>query len=279
MSTSDVFAAYRIFRSETVSVDSLDEPIATLSTSNTTEWNDIDVVEGHTYAYRLYLRDTFGLETGSNIVTATVPNVRPPSTVSLYAPEATSSSEIALSWGAIADRDFQAYRIYRNETGAVTDADSLIAEVTDSERTFWDDRGLRENTHYYYRIYVVDQAGLTARSNGIEAVTENEPPPAVVLQAAADVDTTGATLTWTASAAHDFDAYRLYRNDIETVTTTATLVAEFDDESFTSYRDTSLEANTTYYYRIFVVDDAADPELTGSNTIAVETLAIPEGVR
>ena len=87
------------------------------------------------------------------------------------------------------------------------------------------------------------------------------------------MDSLAATLNWTESTVHDFAKYQLYRSETPTVTTSATLVVDIDESSVTSFRDTKLESDTQYYYRIFVVDDGTNPgpESTGSNTITFTT--------
>jgi hypothetical protein len=368
-SQESAFTAYRVFRSVSAPVDSSDELIRTITSRNTLEHEDTDVVEGKTYHYRVYVQDTFGQETGSNTIVALVANVRPPAAVNVTVPGVTTTSRVALQWSKCEERDFSAYRVYRNTTGAVSESDplvteidsadrtswddsglqedtlyyyrvyvvdtggwttrsnevqgrtenatpaavtlrqptatsttrvaldwsaatesdflnyriyrnmtgtvsnsdSLIATITDVRRTYWDDPGRRENTRYYYRVYTTDQSGLFARSNEVEARTKNDPPPAVSMYAATGVDSTSATLTWGRSNVHDFAFYRLYRDEISAVTTSSTLVSEMDDPAFTSIRDAGLESGTRYYYRVFVVDDADDPESTGSNTITLTT--------
>jgi len=273
LSQEQQFTSYRLFRGATAPVDSSDRLVTTITRSTTLEHQDGDVVEGETYYYRIYVQDRVGLERGSNTLAVAVPNVRPPAAVSLQTPSAMNETAIALEWSMSGDGDFAAYRLYRDEEGAVTSDDTLVAEITDVEQTFYDDTGRRENTRYYYRIYVLDRAGLVARGNEVEATTANAPPPAVTLAAATEVDSSAATLSWSMSDAHDFAAYRLYRDEIPTVTTAATQVAELDDAEFVTFRDTGLTPGRHYYYRVFVVDDAADAALAGSNTISVETTA------
>jgi hypothetical protein len=114
---------------------------------------------------------------------------------------------------------------------------------------------------------------LTARSNEVQGRTANLPPPAVVLGEGFDLDFTAATLSWTASDAHDFAAYRLYRDVIATVTSGSTLVADLKDRDAISFRDTGLVSGHTYYYRVYVVDDGVNPgpKQSGSNVIQVDT--------
>jgi fibronectin type 3 domain-containing protein len=271
LSSEDGFTAYRIYRAEAAPVDSTDELIGRMPSANALEYDDTDVVEGRTYYYRVYVQDSFGRESGSNTVQAVVVNARPPLAITLREPDAMSASRIALDWDEARDLDFLAYRLYRNTTGAVADNDPLLTEIRDVTAITWDDTGLRENTVYYYRVYVVDGGGLATRSNEVEARTKNEAPPSVTMNAATSIDSTAATLSWGQSQAHDFAFYRLYRDEIPTVTTGSTQVVELDQPAFTSFRDTELESGTRYYYRVFVVDDAEDEQETGSNTITLLT--------
>ncbi len=268
------FQAYRLYRNQTGAVGETDELRITITDVNTTSWDDTGLDENTTYFYRIYTVDDGGLTTRGNEVEAQTKN-EAPTAVALSDPTAVSASRIALDWSESEELDFQAYRIYGNETGAVSEEDPLLAEITDIHQVYWDDSGLEENTEYFYRVFVVDQGGLTARSNEVSARTKNEPPDAVTLNAPSSVDSTAATLSWGESSAHDFAYYRLYRDEIATVTTGSALVVELDDPAFTSFRDTELTPGARYYYRVFVVDDAAEAESTGSNTV---NLVTPENV-
>jgi fibronectin type 3 domain-containing protein len=250
-------------------VDSTDFLVTTISSRTTVEFDDRDVAEGMIYAYRVYVGTTSGSETGSNTISALVPNLRPPIAVTLDSISDSGPTRLALSWSRNDDKDFRDYRVYRNETGAVSDEDTQVALIDNSSQTFWDDTGLVENTTYFYRVYATDQGGLVSRSNEVSATTLNEPPPAVALNPATNIGTGSATLSWTESTVHDFASYRLYRDETLTVTTGSTLVVEIDERTGTSFRDTGLSPGVTYYYRVFVVDHGApDPESTGSNTIS-----------
>jgi hypothetical protein len=175
------FASYRVFRAEGTSVSVSDRLITTITSSKTMEYTDEDVVEGKTYAYLVAVRTGSGLESGSDPVQVAVPNLRTPSAVTLNEPGAVTSDRIALDWTRSDARDFSAYRVHRNRSGAVSDADSMVAEITNIDRTFLDDSGLQENTEYFYRVYVVDQGGLSSRSNE-ESVTTQSAAPAPVGQ-------------------------------------------------------------------------------------------------
>ncbi len=264
------FAAYRIYRNKTGAVTENDFPVAEIASADRTSWDDSDLQESTTYYYRVFTVDTGGLVSRSNEVSATTRNAAPEA-VTLHEPTAVSANRIALQWSASTEPDFRDYRIYRNMSGAVSESDSLVVTITDISLTYYDDSGRRENTKYYYRVYTTDQNGLFSRSNEVMARTRNEPPPVVVLNAATAVDSTAATLSWSQSTVHDFAYYRLYRDEIGTVTTSSRLVVEMDDRTFTSFRDTGLTSGKRYYYRVFVVDDGDDALATGSNTISIVT--------
>ena len=265
------FSRYRVVRSTSSPVGENDEQVNTPTSAATLEYRDDDVVEGLTYYYRVFVEDRQGRQVGSNELSALVPNERPPAAVTIESSPATSQDRVALEWSESTATDFAAYRVYRNETGAVTDLDELVAEITNVSATFHDDQGLTENTTYYYRVYTVDTGGLTSRSDEASATTDNAPPPATFLENATQVTSTAATLTWFNIFVHDFDKYELYRDESPTVTRGSTLVIELDDPTFTAHRDQDLEPATTYYYRIFIVDGGDDPLATGSNTVTVTT--------
>ena len=267
------FRFYRIYRSDDGAVDTSDHLAGEVTTATTAEFKDTDVIEGRTYYYRVFVRNQIGLETGSGTTSVSVPNVRPPVAVTLNTPDGVSDSRLTLKWTKTTSEDFTAYRIYRNQTGAVTEQDPMVGEIQNVEQLYFDDMNLVENTLYYYRVVVLDQAGLTTRSNEVQARTANLPPPAVNLGPGTDLDFTAATLSWSGSDVHDFASYKLFRDTQSTVTSASTLVADLKDRDATAYRDTTLESGHTYYYRVYVVDDGVTPkpEQTGSNVVEVST--------
>jgi len=267
------FRSYRVYRSDDANVDTTDRLVGEVTTATTAEFKDTDVIEGQTYYYRVFVRNQIGLESGSGMTSVSVPNVRPPVAVTLNTPDGTSDSRLTLKWSKTTSEDFTAYRVYRNETGAVTEQDPMVAEIPNIEQVYFDDLNLVENTRYYYRVVVVDAAGLTTRSNEVQARTANLPPPPVTLNPGADLDFTAATLSWSASDAHDFASYKLFRDTVSTVTTGSTLVVELKDQEAIAYRDTALVSGHTYYYRVYVVDDGVNPkpEQAGSNVVEVTT--------
>ena len=55
-----------------------------------------------------------------------VPNDRPPRDVTLEPVSSIGTTSLSLRWGRSTDRDFAAYMVFRNETGTVTDDDTML---------------------------------------------------------------------------------------------------------------------------------------------------------
>jgi fibronectin type 3 domain-containing protein len=131
---------------------------------------------------------------------------------------------------------------------------TLVKEFNDSQTISYIDSGLEPGTKYYYRIYVFDTAGNNSGSNITQATTPaNEAPKPVVLsQPVPDGD--ALTLTWSPSVENDFANYRLYRSTSAPVDTASAPIVVINNAQTTQYRDLSVQANVTYYYRLFVFD-------------------------
>jgi fibronectin type 3 domain-containing protein len=76
-------------------------------------------------------------------------------------------------------------------------------------------------------------------------------------------------IDWNASQAGDFAQYRLYRSSTANVDSSDYLVKSINVSTLTSYVDTGLTPNTTYYYKIFVVDNSG--LWAGSNEVHAVT--------
>ncbi len=96
------------------------------------------------------------------------------------------------------------------------------------------------------------------------------PPQSVVLNNPTNITRNSLELSWSQNYDSDFQFYRIYRSINPNVNFGATLVAEIDDRTQTSFTDTNLQTGTTYYYKIFVFDKSGLSE--GSNEI--KTIAV-----
>jgi len=167
-----------------------------------------------------------------------------------------SSWEIDLRWSESGGDAFALYRVYRGPTRGVSDTSELVLSVEDAAVVSWVDTMLNQNTEYFYRVYVVDQSGLSAASNVDSATTLANVAPAAIVLAASLQDSTTARLSWTRSTDRDFASYRVYRDTSPGISLADNLVAIVTDPITVSLSDfvPFPTGSETYYYRVFVLD-------------------------
>ncbi len=267
-SFAEDFAAYRIVRA--LDSDVLNDPdrnqVARLTDITTTTFTDrADIEENRVYYYVVLVVDQFGAESASNVVSATTPD-RLPTAVSLFDPGAVGETSVLLNWSENTDLDFDRYEVRRDTDAGISEDSPLIVTAADADATSYLDRGLVENTEYFYRVFVRDRGGNTAGSTELSVRTQNADPPAVTLSTPSEdggAQTPSVALSWSGSNVHDFEQYRVFRDTSPGVSTASTAVRSIFDQDVTAFTDTGLLDNTQYYYRVFVEDDAGGS--TGSN--------------
>lgn len=93
----------------------------------------------------------------------------PPTPVTLARPAVVDSVALRLTWSRSTEDDFASYRLYRSESSPVDTSVAPIAIINDSPSTTqYDDNNVKRNITYYYRIFVFDEAGLSAGSNEVQ---------------------------------------------------------------------------------------------------------------
>jgi fibronectin type 3 domain-containing protein len=270
-SLSPDFAHYDLYRGE--QADLANDPqrrlLTTIGSAASTSYDDrTEVEEGKTFYYRVDVVDTAGGVAQSNVVSALIPD-KPPHAVNLSSSGSPGETTVLLSWNKSADLDFARYDLRRGRAGGVSPDSALVVSLSQAELLSYLDHGLVENTDYAYRIFVVDKGGHVTGSNEISVTTKNADPPAVILSAPLEVTSASrptVNLSWSASTAHDFQQYLVYRDTSPAVgEASSTLVRSVLDATVTTYTDsdTRLNDNTRYYYRVFVHDTAGGK--TGSN--------------
>lgn len=168
-----------------------------------------------------------------------------------------STSSIQLTWGEVTDAT--SYNIYRSltENGTYT----LIANVT---TTTYIDTGLIQNTTYYYRVEAINETESGTLTAPVNATTTAIEAPSNVT--ATETTATSIVLNWTAVT--NAERYNIYR----AVNAIGPYVL-INTTTGTTYIDTGLTPNTTYYYQIITVQD--NVEGNTSNPLEVKTEALP----
>ncbi len=104
----------------------------------------------------------------------------------------------------------------------------------------------------------------------LDEILVKEAPGDVPLEPASEVTSHSARLTWHPYTGGDFAAYELRRSTEADITWDDPVIATFTDPQETTFVDNDLQANSTYSYRVFVVDTTGMKSL-GSNEITVST--------
>ena len=128
--------------------------------------------------------------------------------------------------------------------------------------------GLTPGTTYHYKVVSLDTAGNNGSSTDstftTSSGTDTTPPSAITGLAVTDKDNAEATLTlsWTASQASDFAAYKVYRRTSSFTNVTlagVTLLTTISSISTTTYDDETATDDETFYYAVTAIDTASPP--------------------
>lgn len=150
---------------------------------------------------------------------------------------------------------------------------NIISDTDGDNKVFI--QGLTRNTTYYYKVVVADTAGHNVSSGEYSFtttdVTDTTPPLVdnVNLVATGRTDTT-VDLAWNAGTDNTgISSYRIWRS----TDGSSFVLAGTVSGDFYVYKDTGLNASTTYWYRLTALDLAGNESATPSNTVQVPTVA------
>ncbi|MDR2741314.1 MAG: fibronectin type III domain-containing protein, partial [Treponema sp.] len=148
---------------------------------------------------------------------------------------AAASSSITVSWEQVSGAT--EYKVYRSTTYYGT-----YSLAGDSTSTSYADTELSPITTYYYKVSAYNGKGEGAQSSYTYATTKLGIPSIVT---ATDSSRSSITVSWNSvSNASYYYIYRATSSDGEYSQVGST------SSSYTSYTDTGLSLNTTYYYKV-----------------------------
>jgi len=194
----------------------------------------------------------------------------PPSAPSGLTATAEGPYSISLDWNDnTIDPDLASYKVYRSTTGGfVPGIENFINEVASSSYT---DTGLDPDTTYYYRVTAVDtsnnESDPSEQASATTLQPDTTPPSAPTWLTASTVSSDRIDLDWNDNAESDIAVYKVYRSNDDGFIPD---ISNFLGESITSsYQDTGLSSETTYYYKVTAVDTSdneSDPSEQASAT-------------
>ncbi|MEZ4651405.1 MAG: fibronectin type III domain-containing protein [Candidatus Eisenbacteria bacterium] len=248
------FARYEVRRSSTAGVSETSSLIASITDADVSSYLDTGLTENSEYYYRVFVVDRGGSRNGSGEIRILTENADPTAVV-LAAPseqQGAQTPSVVLSWGRSNAHDFERYRVFRDTSPGVSTASTAVRSILDPSVTSFTDRDLDDNTRYYYRVFVEDDAGGSTGSNEQSITTDNRPPTPVELVVAGTTPTS-ITLSWTENSNADFDEYRLYRGTTDS--NISTLVSTFSQREQTGHTVfVTLGDETVYFFKVVVYD-------------------------
>jgi fibronectin type 3 domain-containing protein len=203
----------------------------------TTTYADNSVTNGTTYYYKVAAVNAGGTSGQSGEASAK-PVSPPPAPTGLKATPGTAL--VNLSWTA--STGATSYNVYRGTSAGGEGSTALATGITG---TTYADSGLASGTTYYYKVAAVNAGGASGQSNEASATTA--PPAPTGLTATAG--SAKVNLSWTpSSGATSYNVYRGTSAGGESTTALKTGITT------TTYADTGVTHNTTYYYKVAAVN-------------------------
>ncbi|HSM14792.1 MAG TPA: fibronectin type III domain-containing protein, partial [Thermoanaerobaculia bacterium] len=184
-------------------------------------------------------------DTGWNVTFA---GVTPPATPSLTATGGNNS--VALSWSGSSG----VYDVYRNETGCNAGFTRVANDVSGAS---YNDGAVANGLTYYYQV-VAQPSGNEAAASApsvCRSVTPSgggcTPPAAPTGVSASATSQTAITVSWSASSGAT--SYKIYRS-----TTSGGPYSQVGTSTTTSFANSGLTCNTTYYYVVTASNGTCD---------------------
>jgi len=174
----------------------------------------------------------------------------------------TSSTAIYIEWTEV--EVATSYAVERKTAKAQQGWRKIVTLKPD--KTAYTDHGLDAATTYLYRVTAVTSDGTAPSSEVVTARTQIAVPNATDLTVVAAPDT--VVLTWTDVA--DETEYRIERS---LDGTTGWRSIGTPGQNATSFLDAGLPPGTTYFYRVFAINDGGDSP--ASNVVSATTDAVP----
>jgi fibronectin type 3 domain-containing protein len=244
-------ASYTVQRSTTSG-----GPYTTVGSPTTAGFSDTGLTASTTYFYVVQAVNAAGSSASSTQVSALTLPAAPTGLTAT----ATSATQISLSWTAVTGAS--SYTVQRSTTSG-----GPYTTVGSPTTASFADSGLTAGTTYFYVVQAVNASGSSASSAQASATTV---PPAPTGLTATAASATGINLTW--NAVSGATSYTVQRSTVSggPYTTVAS-------PTTTSFADTGLTANTTYFYVVQAVN-AAGSSVSSAQVSALTMPTAPTGL-
>jgi fibronectin type 3 domain-containing protein len=161
----------------------------------------------------------------------------PPDTPREVTASGNSASSAVISWKTVSSAE--GYNIYRESSSR-----DSFAKISTTAATTYTDIGLSADTLYCYKVSAFNTGGESSLSSAVYALTYSEAPTTAPSGVTASAQSSSSIrVNWSTTTGSS--QYIVYRSLTESGDYT-----EISRNSATSYTDTGLTAETTYYYKV-----------------------------
>jgi len=232
-----------------------------VTSTSSTSYTNTGLSSGTTYYFKVSAYNNSGESAQSQYYSATTILSVPLNLTA--APVSGSSNSILLSWSSVTGAT--GYAIYRN-----TSASGTYTSVTSTSSTSYTNTGLSANTTYYYKVSAYNGSVESAQSPYYSATTMPGAPSSVTATAASSSSITVSWLSVTGAT-----GYKVYRS-----TSYNGLYDSVGTTTSTSFTNTGLSANTTYYYKVSAYNSSGASSQSSYDyaTTPIAIPAVPSGV-
>ena len=255
--------SYSVWRSDTSSSASAS---CLMNGITETSYTDTTAVEGKTYWYWVKATSQGGTsafsasDTGSRKVSA------PPAPTGVKASDGLSSTEIVVSWTAVASA--ASYSVWRSESSSSGSSQQLTSGLT---TTSYADTSAVVGKTYYYWVKATNVGGTSDFSASDTGYLANISGPTNV--SASDGAYAGfVRISWTAP--QNASSYEVWRGTVN-----AYSLAEMNGRTTsTSYDDTTAQPGMRYYYWVKAITTGGASSAFSASDVGYRPLSVPTGV-
>lgn len=169
-----------------------------------------------------------------------------------------SGTTVSLNWTDNASSDgVSYYNVYRSTTSGFSISSST--KIGTATASAYSDTGRSQGTPYYYKVTAVDGSDneSSASSQASVTIADTTAPSAPSNLSASVTAETTVSLNWNDNAASDgVSYYTVYRS--ETSGFTPSSGNDLGTATSSAYTDSTIDINTTYYYKVTAVDAAGN---------------------
>jgi len=234
--------------------------------ANVTSFSDTTLSGPDTYYYAVYAVNYAGYSAYSNEASATIAQAAPAAPTNLSV-TAVTTNQVVISWTDNSTTE-TGFKIERKTGAGGTYAQIATAGAN---ATSYSDSGLTENTTYYYRVKASNAGGDSFYSNEASGTTSITLPAAPANLTASVVSLTQINLGWTDNSNNE-TGFRIRRKTGANGTYSQIATVGVD---VTTFSDTGLSPNTTYYYKVRSYNEAGTSVASNEANATTQQCQLP----